>query len=163
MSGDIAHILPFSSVQFSSVVSRVQLFATPWTAACQASLSISNSSLLYYPYKALISVSSVWSKEVNTRVPRTQARACAQVNLCSQVAGRKWIGGIQWGHPLILSWDFCYVFREYFPLFVFLINFETSADSSAAPSFPRWDRPGLICLLISAHYTHTPTPTHPGA
>ena len=95
MSGDIAHILPFSSVQFSSIVSRVQLFATPWTAACQASLSISNSSLLYYPYKALISVSSVWSKEVNTRVPRTQARACAQVNLFSQVAGRKWIGGIQ--------------------------------------------------------------------
>jgi len=35
----------FSSVQFSSVqwLSRVQLFATPWTAACQASLSITNS------------------------------------------------------------------------------------------------------------------------
>ena len=31
------------SVQFSSVTSRVQLFATPWTAACQASLSITNS------------------------------------------------------------------------------------------------------------------------
>ena len=30
-------------VQFSSVASRVQLFATPWTAALQASLSISNS------------------------------------------------------------------------------------------------------------------------
>ena len=35
----------FSSVQFSSVqlLSRVWLFATPWTAACQASLSITNS------------------------------------------------------------------------------------------------------------------------
>ena len=35
----------FSSVQFSSVqlFSRVQLFATPWTAACQASLSFTNS------------------------------------------------------------------------------------------------------------------------
>ena len=34
-----------SSVQFSSVqlLSRVQLFATPWTAACLASLSITNS------------------------------------------------------------------------------------------------------------------------
>ena len=34
-----------SSVQFSSVqsLSCVQLFATPWTAACQASLSITNS------------------------------------------------------------------------------------------------------------------------
>ena len=33
------------SVQFSSVqsISRVWLFATPWTAACQASLSITNS------------------------------------------------------------------------------------------------------------------------
>ena len=35
-------------VQFSSVqsLSRVQLFATPWTAACQASLSITNSQIL---------------------------------------------------------------------------------------------------------------------
>ena len=31
-----------NSVQFSSV-SRVQLFVTPWTTACQASLSITNS------------------------------------------------------------------------------------------------------------------------
>ena len=38
----------FSSVQFSSVqsLSHVQLFATPWTAACQASLSITNSESL---------------------------------------------------------------------------------------------------------------------
>ena len=37
--------LTFSSVQFSSVqsLSRVRLFATPWIAACQASLSITNS------------------------------------------------------------------------------------------------------------------------
>ena len=33
----------FSSVQFSQSLSRVQLFATPWIAACQASLSITNS------------------------------------------------------------------------------------------------------------------------
>ena len=35
----------FTSQSFSSVqsLSRVQLFATPWTAACQASLSITNS------------------------------------------------------------------------------------------------------------------------
>ena len=33
----------FSSVQ---LLSRVQLFATPWTAACQASLSITNSQSL---------------------------------------------------------------------------------------------------------------------
>ena len=40
------YILSFlSSIQFSSVqsLSHVQLFATPWTAECQASLSITNS------------------------------------------------------------------------------------------------------------------------
>ena len=45
------------SVQFSSVqsLSHVQLFVTPWTAACQASLSITNSwSLL-----KLVSIESV--------------------------------------------------------------------------------------------------------
>ena len=37
--------IAFSSVQFSSVqsLSHVRLFATPWIAACQASLSITNS------------------------------------------------------------------------------------------------------------------------
>ena len=43
--------------QFGSVqsLSRVQLFATPWTAACQASLSITNSRSLL----KLISIESV--------------------------------------------------------------------------------------------------------
>ena len=36
------HIYIYISVQFSCS-RRVQLFATPWTAACQASLSITNS------------------------------------------------------------------------------------------------------------------------
>ena len=37
--------LSYTSIQFSSVqsLSRVRLFATPWIAACQASLSITNS------------------------------------------------------------------------------------------------------------------------
>ena len=41
----ITYIVPDQSVQFSSVqsLSRVWLFATPWTAARQASLSITNS------------------------------------------------------------------------------------------------------------------------
>ena len=34
------------SVHFSSVAQCVQLFATPWTAVCQASLSITNSQSL---------------------------------------------------------------------------------------------------------------------
>ena len=37
------HIYQFSSVQ---LLSHVRLFATPWTAACQASLSITNSQSL---------------------------------------------------------------------------------------------------------------------
>jgi len=47
----------FSSVQFSSVqlLSHVQLFATPQTAACQASLSITNSWSLF----KLMSIESV--------------------------------------------------------------------------------------------------------
>jgi len=44
-------------IQFSSVqsLSHVQLFATPWTAACQASLSITNSRSLL----KLMSIESV--------------------------------------------------------------------------------------------------------
>ena len=52
---------PFSSVQFSSVhsLSCVRLFATPWTAACQDSLSITNSwRLLKLMFIALVMPSS---------------------------------------------------------------------------------------------------------
>ena len=42
---DTKGIFHASSVQFSSL-SRVRLFATPWTAACQPSLSITNSQSL---------------------------------------------------------------------------------------------------------------------
>ena len=40
-----AKIMASSLIQFSSVqsLSHVRLFATPWIAACQASLSITNS------------------------------------------------------------------------------------------------------------------------
>ena len=46
-----------SGVEFTSVqsLSRVQLFATPWTAACQASLSIINS----WSFLKLVSIESV--------------------------------------------------------------------------------------------------------
>ena len=45
----------FCSVQFSSVARHVQLFATPWTAARQTSLSITNSQSLL----KLVSIESV--------------------------------------------------------------------------------------------------------
>ena len=44
-----------SSVQFRLVISHVQLLVTPWTAACQTSLSITNSRSLL----KLISIKSV--------------------------------------------------------------------------------------------------------
>ena len=49
---DLRALIPFSSVQS---LSRVRLFATPWTAACQASLSIINSQSLL----KLMSIESV--------------------------------------------------------------------------------------------------------
>ena len=48
-------LFQFSSVQFSSVAQSCQLFVTPWTAACQASLSITNSRSLL----KLMSIKSV--------------------------------------------------------------------------------------------------------
>ena len=50
-------LLFFKDSQFSSVqsLSHVQIFATPWTAACQASLSITNSQSLL----KLMSIESV--------------------------------------------------------------------------------------------------------
>ena len=44
--------IQFCSVQFSS--SGVQLFATPWTAACQASLSITNSQGLLMSIESVV-------------------------------------------------------------------------------------------------------------
>ncbi|CAM9748967.1 unnamed protein product [Rangifer tarandus platyrhynchus] len=49
------YLLWEASVQFSSVAHRVQHFATPWTAACHASLSITNSQSL----RKLMSIESV--------------------------------------------------------------------------------------------------------
>ena len=48
-------IVSFSSAQFSSVAQSCPIFATPWIAACQASLSITNSRS---PFK-LMSIESV--------------------------------------------------------------------------------------------------------
>ena len=56
------------SVQFSSVqsLSRVRLFATPWTIACQASLSITNSWSVF----KLMSIESVMpSKHLTMKKP----------------------------------------------------------------------------------------------
>ena len=65
-SGTIIYAAQFSSatqlnwVQFSSL-SHVQLFATPWTEACQASLSITNSqSLLKFMSIELVRESNIF-------------------------------------------------------------------------------------------------------
>jgi len=51
----VIYLLIFGYIQFSSVTHRVQLFATPWTAAHQASLSITISRSLL----KLMSIESV--------------------------------------------------------------------------------------------------------
>ena len=58
----------FYNYQFSSVqlLSHVQLFTTPWTAACQASLSITNSQNLL---KLMCIESVVPSKHLNLTHP----------------------------------------------------------------------------------------------
>ena len=63
------------SVQFSSgqSLSRVQLFATPWTAPCQASLSITNSQSLL----KLISIESV--------IPSNRLILCCPLLLLSSI------------------------------------------------------------------------------
>ena len=43
MIGWVAYSLSVIQLSWVQLLSRVQLFATPWTAACQASLSIANS------------------------------------------------------------------------------------------------------------------------
>ena len=51
----VFHCFCCNSVSSVQLLSRVQLFATPWTAACQASLSITNSQSLL----KLMSIESV--------------------------------------------------------------------------------------------------------
>ena len=78
--------MPIQSVQFSSVqsLSRVRLFATPWTTACQASLSITNSQSPPKPMsiesvmpsnhlilcRPLLLLPSPWHKENQPLMPR---------------------------------------------------------------------------------------------
>ena len=71
-------LLLLFSIQFSSVqsLSHVRLFATPWTTACQASLSITNSQS---PPKPIKSCSTLWSYELQhgrPLCPSSSARPC---------------------------------------------------------------------------------------
>ena len=60
----IVHLFDCSHLQFSSVqvLSCLQLFATPWTAAIQASLSITNSPSLF----KLMSIESVMPSNISS-------------------------------------------------------------------------------------------------
>ena len=51
-----ARVLEWGAIAFSELLSYVQLFATPWTAARQTSLSITNSQSLL----KLMSIESGW-------------------------------------------------------------------------------------------------------
>ena len=86
---ELAGIL-FSSVQS---LSHVQLFATPWTAACQASLSITNSLSLL---KLMSTESMMPSKKANLychRQPCRQAmvfpRSFTGCQLCAKCSAKR--------------------------------------------------------------------------
>ena len=101
MTACLNSILCKVSVSSVQSLSRVQLFVTPWTAACQASLSITNSQsllklmsieslirsnhlILYYPLLLLPSIFPsirVFSKELvlHIRWPNSEASASASV------------------------------------------------------------------------------------
>ena len=71
---EITLVHVFSSIQF---LSHVQLFVTPWTAACQASLSITNSWSLF----KLMSIESgdaiqPFHKVPNNTVTRREEHGC---------------------------------------------------------------------------------------
>ena len=61
-----------SSVQFSQSLSHVRLFATPWIAAHQASLSITNSR------------SSLWFTSVESVMPSSHLILCRSLSSCPQ-------------------------------------------------------------------------------
>lgn len=112
MSGDMAHISPLESTYFS--VSCLE----------QGSLGTEREPL----------PTSQRARSKGPRAGKALHRGSWAVLRFPQLHG----SGLEvLNEPLILSWGFCYVFREYFPLFVFLINLETSAGSSSAPALPR--------------------------
>ena len=71
--GAVCILIQFSSVQS---LSHVQLFATPWTAACQASLSIIN-------YRSLLKLMSIESVMPSNHLILCQAEVEAEVALVS--------------------------------------------------------------------------------
>ena len=102
-----------SSVQFSSIsqFSRVRLFVTPWTAACQASLSITNSWSLFklmsiksvMPSNHLIQSHEQYEKEGLSflEVSRSQEISksrWAQEMLWSMTYKQKWYVSSWWMH-----------------------------------------------------------------
>ena len=87
--------LPFSSVQLPS---RVRLFATPWTAARQASLSITNSQSLL----KLMSIMSVtYSTPAMYQAPTAAAAAAAAKSLQSCLTLCDPIDGSPPGSPVL--------------------------------------------------------------
>ena len=91
----ISHSLMLHSVQFSSVqsLSRVRLFTTLWIAACQASLSITNSrsSLRLTSIKSVMPSSHLilcrpLTHKVGREKPKAHHDTSCRVHVCSVVS-----------------------------------------------------------------------------
>ena len=121
--------------QFSSVqsLSRVWLFATPWTAACQASLSITNSwSLL-----RLVSIKSVMSS--NHLILCHPLLLLSTIFPSIRVFSNESVLHIRW--PKFWSFSFSFSIspsNDYSGLISFRIEFPSGLDENSKPRLDTW-------------------------
>ena len=116
LSANYPYLLYYYS-QFSSVqlLSHVRLFATPWIAACQASLSITNAQSLF----KLMSIESV--------MPSSHLILCHPLLLLSPIPPSiRWLLKNLWFHLQVIT--IClqviyYITYNLTPLYLFLLNF----------------------------------------
>ena len=149
MSQEISSSVLFSSVQW---LSRVQLFATPWTVARQASLSITNSQSSLKP----MSTESVMPS--NYLILCLPPLLLPSIFLSIRVFSNEFALRIRW--PKYWSFNFSISLSNYiqgwFPLgWTGLISFpRDSQESSPMPQF-KSNNFSVLSLLYSPTHIHT--------
>ena len=144
-------LLHFSSVQ---TLSHVRLFATPWTTACQGSLSITNSRS---PPKPRSIESVMPSNHLILVVPLSSALSLSQHQSLSNdsVLPIRWpkYWAFQLQHqsfPWIFSTDFLYIWLVWSPC-----SLRESQECSPTPQFK-----SINSSVLSFLYSPTLTSTH---
>ena len=131
-------------IQFSSVqlLSRVRLFATPWTAACQASLSITNS---WSTPKPMSIVSVMPSNHIIYCYPFL---LLPSIFPSIRVSSNKSVLCLRW--PKYWSFSFSMDWLDWSPC-----SSKDSQESSSAPRFK-----SINFLVLSSLYSPTLTSIH---